>query len=459
MSVETLRVGLLKANEYERRFPDELVDKAMFYVTNIFQSLWTKEKDYYVLTYEEALAELTLDKSPGYPYYFDCPTKLEALDRYSDVIKMRTLALLAGDDVECIFGLTEKSELRDEERVKAGKTRAFMSAPIHHLIASIMLFGVQNNDLVSKRSQWQSTIGIQMPGPEFVSRISSLGNKCNDGDVSGNDLRFKLQIARQVRQLRKRFLPPQYSDCIDTLYDTVYAGHVAGVGGIYAIDGNKSGWFNTAHDNTIQTLINFYIASIHFFPDQDPEDVITMLINGDDLAVAMKMGDFREFCIWLRQYNFVVEASNWEKRHFSQIVYLSHYLESRFVTGFGHFTVAAGNLDKILSSVNYIKKSKTLSYEESCVAHLVGLRMCLYPWKVFWDDIDNLLSSYLQKITMTPFIRGCLNARFSERQMAILHTKVEGVDFFSNSAVHIRVHMTIKMRWTNRFASNERTAA
>jgi len=86
--------------------------------------------------------------------------------------------------------------------------------------------------------------------------------------------------------------------------------------------------------------------------------------------------------------------------------------------------------------VNWLKKSKTLTYEEGCVAHLVGLRMCLFPWYFEFLWVDNLLSNYLNNLkkrgwVLTPFTRDCLHARFTERELAILHTRMESLDFFS----------------------------
>jgi len=181
----------------------------------------------------------------------------------------------------------------------------------------------------------------------------------------------------------------------------------------------------------MMTWLCFIIACFHFFPDRDPEEVMASLINGDDLAVCQKLGEFYEFCLWLKQYNFHVEADNWAPRDPTQIVFLSHHLEERWVSGFGNFLVCAGNRDKILSSLQYIKKSNTLSFEESCVAHLVGLRICLFPWAVDFEECDNLLSRYLKSITMTPFIRDCLKGRFSVRELARMHTKVESFAFFT----------------------------
>jgi hypothetical protein len=154
------------------------------------------------------------------------------------------------------------------------------------------------------------------------------------------------------------------------------------------------------------------------------------LIGGDDLALAMAEGiSFELVCAWLRQYGTVIEAIDWTPRPCTQIVYMSHTLRSRYVQGFGDFLCAAGNLPKLKSSVNWIKRSETLTFQESCVAHLIGLRLCLFPWALEFEEVDNILSTYLKTIVLTPFIREVLSARLTERQLAILHTRCEGFVF------------------------------
>jgi hypothetical protein len=202
MSEKNMKIGLAKAGEPELQYPEHLVRKAEIYVAQKLRSVWTDPVDSNVLTYREALNDLSLEKSPGYPYYYDCQDKLEALIKYGREIKQKVEDLLEGVDVPCFFSLTEKSELRPIEKVLAGKTRVFMASDMHHLLASIQLFGKQNEQLMDKRNLTPSTVGIQIPGPDFVSRLSSLGNQLHGGDVEGCDLRFKLRIARSIRNIR-----------------------------------------------------------------------------------------------------------------------------------------------------------------------------------------------------------------------------------------------------------------
>lgn len=434
MSVGAAVVGLEKAREPVTYFPEDLVQKAEVYLRRRMKAIWTMTPEDYVLPLDEAVLLLKPDKSPGYPYYYKHSTKGAVINdpETRKICDERVQNLLSGEEVPCYFTLTEKSELRPVEKVKAKKTRIFFASDVHHLITSKVLFDRQNEEMMQKFGQHPITLGIQMPGPQFVRAVGSLV-RCNDGDLSGCDLRFSLRIARSIRNLRKAFLPTRFDSAVNHLYNTVYCGYAAGLGGLYRVFGNKSGWENTAHDNSLMLWMALIIACYHFFPDEDPEKILTALINGDDLVVKMFQGHFKDLCDWLRKYNTVIEAEDWNERPSSHVTFLSHHLESVFVPGFGDFVVAAGNLPKLLSSLNWVKRSPSLTFEESCVAHLLGIRLCLFPWQVHFDECDKILSDYLSQIEMTTFIRQALSARLNPVELARLHTRAEGFDFFSYS--------------------------
>ncbi len=444
MSVEAAKVGLEKAREPYNPFPEEHVLKAQKFLTDKLKAIWTDTPEDYVMSYDDAILELKHDKSPGFPYYYRFAKKGDVLDdeEASQLLKFKVEGLLAGDEIPCYFTLTEKSELRPREKVLANKTRIFFASDMHHLVASKMLFDVQNEQLMDKIGQHPITLGIQMPGPQYVSTLSRLV-ECNEGDLSGCDLRFNLRLARAIRDVRLSFLPTRYKLAVQHLYNTVYAGYTAGLGGLYRVFGNKSGWENTSHDNSFMVWLALLCASYSLYPDEDPDKIFTSLINGDDLVVKMFKGYFTQFRDYLLQYNTVIEAPNWEQRPVREITFLSHHLEQVYVSGFGQFTVAAGNLTKLLSSVNWIKKNANLTFEESCVAHLLGVRLCLFPWAVHFDMTDQILSDYLKKIEMTDFIRCALCARLTKLELAKLHTRVEGF-FFPSTDFNRGLNLVLK---------------
>lgn len=455
LAVSTVRQGLAKSNETHRPFPEELVCWAEQQIIRTLQCVLTSTPDDLIGTYEEAVADLSWDKSPGFPYYYFAKTKQEAMEMAGSEVKQKVEKILSGQFEESYFSLTEKSELRERAKVEAGKTRVFMAGDMHHQLASHVLFNKMNTRIMDTRiREHPITIGLRMPGPEFVVAMSNLGDSANDGDLTGCDLRFNLRCARSVRDIRAHFLPTRYHEAVNNLYNAIYCGYVAGLGGIYRLDGNKSGGFNTAHDNSLMTWEALLIGCKAVYPDHvgsyfrfsDNPD----LINGDDLAVAMAEGiSFKLVCDWLRNYGTMIEALDWTPRPCQDITFLSHNLMPRYVAGFGDFICTAGNLNKLKSSLNWIKRSSTLTFSESCVAHLIGLRICLFPWALEFEEADRILSDYLKTIALTDFIREVLGARLTERQLAILHTRCEGFIFspthYQNQVLKGR-HRLIKER-------------
>lgn len=430
MSVDALRVGLAKSHDPKLLLPEPLVQMAERYFVNRLQSIWYRQPDDMVMSYQDAVATLDMRKSPGHPYHHQCQTKGDAMAKYGRMISNLSDRVMSGEEIPCYCNLTLKSELRALEKVKLHKTRVFMAAPLHHLIPSIRLFARQNDMLMDTIGSHPITIGIKLPGPEFTHMMRELGTRLNDGDVDGCDLRFHLRVARAIRNIRSHFLPAHYFPAIHWLYCTVYCGLVVGIGAVWRLYGNKSGWFNTGFDNSLMTWFFFVLASFNFYPESDPDEIFRIRVNGDDNLTNMLQGELKVFVNWWYQYGFYLEVTNFEPRSQFEVVFLSHTLVKRFVEGFGDIVVAAGNREKLLSSLNWVKKSKTLSFEEANIAHLLGLRLCLFPWKDDFIEVDELLSRYLENKVVTPFIQQALKARLTEFEMAVVHTRSEGLFSF-----------------------------
>lgn len=444
MDAKVLKTGLAKASDPVLSVDEDLVIKAERYLIQKMKSIWTSTEEDFIMSYEDALLELTLDKSAGFPYFYDCIDKKQALEKYGPEIAERVQRLLAGEPIECVFAMTEKSELRLRTKVEEGKTRVFCASDIHHLIASKMLMDKQNEMLMDKIGLHPITLGIQLPGPGFVRAVRNLGEKLNDGDISGCDLRFHPRLARVIRNVRKAFIPSRFHLAMDHLYASVYAGGAVAVGGLYRLFGNKSGWENTSTDNSFMTWLSLIMAAMIMYPDLDPDYVFNALINGDDLLVKMLKGDFKTLCDICRTWGVIIEADDWNPRGPLEIVFLSHHLQQRYVKGFGDFVLAAGNLPKLLSSLHWVKTNPRLTIEESCLVHLLGLRICLFPWAIHFQDCDEILSQYLSKIdVMTDFMRSSMPARLSERELALLHTRCENL-FFCSHDLESTVDLVLK---------------
>jgi len=431
MAESSLKVGLAKHNRVLPILDERLIKMTSQVLYDEFKSIWSENPEQLVLSYTDALSFIKRDKSPGFPYFYNYLSKGDVLESIPEYVEDRVRRLLSGEKIQCVFSLTEKSELRPIEKVHQGKTRVFMASPIDHLLACLVLFNTQNQKIHETIGNHPITIGIQIPGNQFVRFVSKFDSQSNDGDVDGCDLGFHPRVAREIRNLRMKFLPTRYWKGIIWLYNCVYAGCAAGCGGLYRVRGNKSGWCNTSDDNSLMVWWYLIYGCYHFYPNEYWKDVIQALINGDDVFIRYK-GDFKTFCDYLAKQGLIIECENWIPRSPRECVFLSHHLEERFVPGFGDFIVAAGNLPKLLCSVNWVRRCPSITFEESCIAHLIGLRICLFPWARHFEEIDVLLSSYLKGVVHTPFIKACLSARFSELELAYINTRCESLPLFSS---------------------------
>lgn len=433
MSILALKNSIAKYPSEIINYSDEELQVGFDFLYQELLPIWTNSK---IWSFEHAISDCDLSKGSGHPFHYVAPTKEEALDKFADVIKDQVDRVLIGDEeVDMPCSMTLKDELRSEERVKAHKTRAFNASNFVHLLASKMLFGDQNERLHANRNQIPITLGITVPGPEYVDAVLSMGNKAGDGDGDGFDLRFKLQLARVIRDLRKAFLPKEYWAGIDLLYDAIYCGETITMGHVYRLLCQKSGWANTGDDNSLMLWLAIFLAFRRMgLEDEFRKKLIPLLVNGDDHLLgnkSEKYWDMKMLADTLLQSGVHISFDRSDLRSPFEVTYLSHHLRERRVEGFGDVIVAAGNRAKLLSSLNWVKPNSSLSFEESCLAHLLGIRLCLWPWKHEFDMVEEIIDSFLQSKVLTPLMKQLLCARLPEERVLLMHIGFEREFVFS----------------------------
>lgn len=430
MSVEALKNSIVKYAREVKPYTEQQLDKAEQYLFDKMKPFWSGSK---VWDQREAIDDCDLSKGSGHPYHYYAPNKELALDMFAEDIERNVNAVLSGDEtVEMPSSLTLKDELRTEERVKAHKTRAFNASNFIHLLASKRLFGDQNNRIHANRGQHPITLGISVPGDEFVSAILRLGKRSYDADGDGYDLRVNLGLMRVIRNVRKRFLPECYHKAVDLLYDAIYCGDTITAGVIYRMICQKSGWENTSDDNSLHLWLALFLAYDELGLNFD--DSFAM-INGDDLAYGDPLDcpiTIVDVARVLSQYGIHIVTEHPEPRDCFDLTFLSHHLVERCLVPFGDIVVAAGNRDKLLSSLNWVRMNDNLSFEESCLAHLLGIRLCLWPWRFEFLEVDDLIDSFLESMSVkSPLVKQLLKARLTEEHIASIHLSLEGGFCFS----------------------------
>lgn len=342
--------GYEKYMEPVYQLPESLVQRAQDYLLEKMQSVWGAIPEP-VLSYEEAVALCDMKKSPGYPWYRDCEDKGTALLKYGDKIKEQCLAILRGEEIECVFAGTLKSEMRLLNKL----ARVFNASPIHHLIPSKMLYHKQNMRLMETigTGLHPITIGVRLPGNEFVRLLLSLKPRAWDGDGDGHDGRFRLRIARVIRDVRHSFLPGWTKPCGRHLYNSVFAGLIAMLGAVWRCYHQKSGQENTSTDNSLGAWVEHVIGIWLINPSANPDEVMKALFNGDDTAVSLEAPfTYPEMCSRLAKYNIRYSVETLIPRSPRDVIFLSHHIRLRFIPGLGDVMVTAGNLPKLLSSLD-----------------------------------------------------------------------------------------------------------
>lgn len=439
MTDEALRKGLEKSTEpLPAGLSPERESKLFSYLRMKLSGIWSGDN---FQTYEESVARLNWQKSAGHPYYYTCEDKACAVTCFGAEIERDVRSVVEGQDLWLPFTLTLKDELRTADRVKAGKTRVFSASNIVHHLASSMLFDKQNDKLRATLGEHPLTIGIGVPGPQFVSAVKSVSSdeNCTDADASGCDQRFFLSAAKIIRELRVSFHKPEYATAIRKLYDDVYCGYVICQGRVYIMLHNKSGWKNTGDDNGMflwLSAANYILdATLEAYGEEcqisEIDDYWNGLINGDDSLTA-----WYEPCSavgWAenaRKWNLQLELGSKEPKYAIECTFLSHTLRERFVPGLGDIVVAAGNLSKLKSSLEWVRYNSDFSMEECFLMHLLGLRICLWPWKHEFDLVEERIDAFIGSFQPTPAIRNLLKARISELTIMDLHLRLEGAFSF-----------------------------
>jgi hypothetical protein len=472
MSVDALKLGVRKGIERMPQYPEWVFERVVSFLTASLGPFWGSIAEP-VMSYPDAIATLTLDKSPGWPYYYGAADKEEALRKYGDDVQKRVNRILCGEPVPCIFTFTLKDELRAAPKVAEKKTRVFSACDLHHLLASKQLFEKQNKALQSSIGQHPVTIGISFPGPSFAQLILSFNKGGNSGDEDGCDQRFPLVIARAIAAVRARYLPKEYTPAVRHLYESVYCGYVVCLGVIYHYLHNKSGWENTGHDNSAALAAKLVVGAFQCmlgaaeipvaersmaqheqckvltnWNDADYAEYLQMRVNGDDLVAKCHIPgiELQDIVRELRSLNVIVELDAPVPHDCLDLVYLSHSLKLRHVSGFGDVYVVAGNREKLWSSIFWLRKSAAMSIQEASVAHLLGLRICLFPWAKDFEYVEALLTQHLasgdggRPLVVTPVLRQLLTSRLTEAQILQMHIRTEaksgGFVFCPSDALH-----------------------
>ncbi len=271
-------------------------------------------------------------------------------------MQMRYEEALSTDGSRSYWGGNLKQELRPVEKVKAKKTRIFMSAPAEHFFALSSL-SLQFNDAIIEAAKFLKTpicIGMRTFGGSY----DQIGKELERfetkfcGDVGGFDTSVTVQEQASVVNTRLRCMAPHcvtpasFNRLVNLYRDIVNTPVVLPDGVVAIIKGQPSGHANTGIDNSLHLLRRFFIVWLVNGGDRSYEVFLKHVYirdAGDDSVIGtteygakfLNPKTIRE--TFDKYYKAEVEYSD-------QLEFLGHYFlhnGKEYYPGFSHSRIVA----------------------------------------------------------------------------------------------------------------------
>jgi hypothetical protein len=370
--------GLRKYTRTKRLVCDTLCTKFLEALNITFRAHLDVSR---TLSYDQAVELLSLEKSPGFPYYYNCADKGNALERYNlDYIVESEI--LHGDQ-ETIYSTT----LKDELRIKGKYARLFTPAPLHNTIIGNILYNDQNEQLSLTRTSHPIKLGIQMPGHE----INNLFFQFDDTwlkfhiDIRGFDTSFPLSLAAMICEFRRQFIPPKFHLAHKQYYNKVYCGYVSFLSYIMWLVGQRSGSTNTFTDNSYSVVGMLLVAASELtgisllkiwtvFRIIDGSDDVMWAVH-PEVADKLTLTAIAQYCH--EKFGYAFESPNLEPCLRHELYFFSHHLvlTNLMQLNLGKVWLAVGNIPKILSGFCYVKTNN----KQLMLNRFAALLICLFP--------------------------------------------------------------------------------
>lgn len=419
----------------------EAVSFALDWVVREFGSMRASTR---VLTLDEVLASVELDKSPGFPWNsrgYQTHEDVIAAHRpwLEEYIKVRQ----EGVFFDVMWNAFPKEELRPAEKLRAGKIRHISGCPTEFKLFVDTVLLAQNEAFYDAHAHTWSCVGLDITKGGWDELAQRLKAACPDnagfleGDINQQDANYSWFLARVVAELRHRLLPehlrtPHMRSVIFNIYRNIYKGsQITSDGWVWTKGhGNASGSPLTVVDNTFGTIISILISywysckALCLDPyAHDPRDFADAAVYGDDNDLAVTPGLGRSvFTADALRAGFAKVGWTLEFAHNGfQSLEQTTFLSRRFVLHDGMYVPVFVDPQKYLYSL-VLKSRKSDSLEELYI-RAAGLYTSVY-WhrktRAILEHVMDRIEEVWRKRHVQP-ARDIINSRHTPQQIEFLY--------------------------------------
>jgi hypothetical protein len=346
-----------------------------------------------VLTWDESLSgipgtdilSINVGTSAGYPgnlkhkkgksYFIQVDgDKFSYEPEFLEELILLEQSLLQGEQIEVIWALALKLELRPIAKVLAGKTRSFQICPVHYLILGRRYFGRCLAAIKAAAGDAPCAVGLNVHSPHWTSlyhRLNSTAGSVIAGDFENWDGSICKFVALIVVKFFNKWYDdgPQNATVRDLLCQHLYeAVHIC-YNTIYQTCGSgPTGNFMTSEWNSLVQITENYTILTEDFKLKVGE--FEMVVYGDDNIITTKTKG-------LRCSDFAVHY----KRRFNQI--------------YTHFTKTAVDPYDTLETVSFIGRKFVVDENgmyRAPLEHETINEMCYWNKGAISDEIQLLTS-------------------------------------------------------------------
>jgi len=328
----------------------------------LFERAWAMtEKKYYplmggsdVLSEEEALAEMDMTSSCGYPGNLECKNKREWLGSSRRKALLTDFYDVIGgnnpNQIVALWKVAQKRELLPDEKIKDGKVRTFTASSIEFSVAANRLFVHQNLKMNESNMLQTSSSTSFVGGNKFGGgwhrfyKEMDVFKKAYALDKASFDASCYVRNFQKIRDFRVKCWKPEYrTEQNKRRADHIYGSIVNSVCVLENLDvlvkdtGNPSGSTNTINDNTLILDAQDNYAWLCECEDQgrltsleDFEENVKLALNGDDDTYTVsEIGDTlfsgKQVAKHLTSVGFVTKTDCWEARELKEVDFLSQW--------------------------------------------------------------------------------------------------------------------------------------